>query len=215
MKYWSVAKKLQLLETNQDPEKFNTMFLWIFWVGLGLNVMSGLLAIGVIFVRTLPWSSSYIWFLNLMQLCIFLSCAFLIDAFRLLSRQKPQNQAISKKQASLLSIAFGAFGTALLVADLAGLLGKITFEEVSRSLQSILFFMSCLILTFILSGLTEMQSAQYGRPDHSLELDASINSAESALTYNEFSTSRRDTSKSVVTIHLDRPKAQSPRGQLE
>ena len=128
MKYWSVAKKLQLLETNQDPEKFNTMFMWIFWVGLGLNVMSGLLAIGVIFVRKLPWSSSYIWFLNLMQLCIFLSCGFLIDAFRLLSKQKPQNQAISKKQASLLSISFGAFGAALLVADLANYLDRITFS---------------------------------------------------------------------------------------
>ena len=121
MKYWSVAKKLQLLETNQDPEKFNKMFLWIFWVGLGLNVISGLLIVVSPFIYKLYFVG------NLMQLCIFLSCGFLIDAFRLLSKQKPQNQTISKKQASLLSIAFGAFGTALLVADLAGLLGKITF----------------------------------------------------------------------------------------
>jgi hypothetical protein len=127
MKYWSVAKKLQLLETNQDPEKFNSMFMWIFWVGFGLNVISGLLIVVIPFIYKLPWFFWYLLVCQLMQLCIFLSCGFLIDAFRLLSKQKPQNQAISKKQASLLSIAFGAFGTALLVAYIAGLLGKITF----------------------------------------------------------------------------------------
>ena len=128
MKYWSVAKKLQLLETNKDPEKFNTTFQWIFWTGLVLNVISGLLIICYIFIRKLAWSSSYLWLINVMQLCIFISCGFLIDAFRLLSRLKPQNQAISKKQASLLSIAFGAFGAALLVADLANYLDRITFS---------------------------------------------------------------------------------------
>jgi hypothetical protein len=128
MKYWCVAKKLQLLETNQDPEKFNTMFQWIFWTGLGLNVISGLLIIGEIFTYKLPWYFWYLLVAQLMQLCIFLSCGFLIDAFRLLSKQKPQNQAISKKQASLLSIAFGAFGTALLVADLANILDRVTFS---------------------------------------------------------------------------------------
>ena len=127
MKYWSVAKKVQLLESYQNPEKFNKMFLWIFWVGFGLNVISGLLIIGEIFILKLPWYSSYLWITNLMQLCIIISCGFLFDAFRLLSKQKPQNQVISKKQTSLLSIAFGAFGTALLVADLANYLGSTTF----------------------------------------------------------------------------------------
>ncbi len=128
MKYWSVAKKLQLLETNQDPEKFNKMFLWIFWVGFGLNVISGLLIVGEIFTYKLSWYSSYLWLTHLTELCIIISCGFLFDAFRLLSKQKPQNQAISKKQTSLLSIAFGAFGTALLVADLANYLDRITFS---------------------------------------------------------------------------------------
>jgi len=49
MKYWSVAKKMQLLDTNKDPEKFNTMFLWIFWVGFVVNFIPGLLLIGEIF----------------------------------------------------------------------------------------------------------------------------------------------------------------------
>ena len=182
MKYWSVAKKLQLLETNQDPEKFNTMFLWIFWVGLGLNVMSGLLIIGDIFTYKLPWVFWYLLAINLMQLCIVVSCGFLFDAFRLLSRQKPQNQVISKKQTSLLSIAFGAFGTAFLVANLANYLDSTTFYTISHVLQYIFFLLSCVIMSFILSNLIYMQSTQIQLPDHSPDLDASINSAESVLT---------------------------------
>ena len=119
MKYWCVAKKLQLLETKQDPDKFNAMFLWIFWIGVGLNVMSGLMIAFIPLILSLPWWSSYNLAGQLMQLCIFISCGFLIDAFRLLSKQKPQNQSISKRQASLLSIAFGVFGTAILISDIA------------------------------------------------------------------------------------------------
>lgn len=90
--------------------------------------MSGLVIIGAVFTKNV-W---YLFVVNFMQLCIFLSCGFLIDAFRLLSKLKPESQTISKKQASLLSIAFGAFGTAFLVSDLAGFLDRATFTNVSR-----------------------------------------------------------------------------------
>jgi len=55
----------------------------------------------------------------MMILANFISCGFLVDAFRLLSKQKPQEQAISKMQASLLSIAYLVFEIAFLVADTA------------------------------------------------------------------------------------------------
>ena len=119
----------------------------------------------------------------MMYFVIFLSCGFLIDAFRLLSKQKPQKQAISKMQASLLSIAFLVFGTALLVYDFAFYFGgNYTFVVISVESLNIFFLLSCLIMAFILSNLTQMQSAQVQRLDHSTELDASINSAESVLT---------------------------------
>ena len=118
----------------------------------------------------------------MMYLVIFLSCGFLVDAFRLLSKQKLQKQAISKKQASLLSIAFLVFGTALLVDGFASLGGNYTFFAISAELVNFFFLLSCLIIVFILSNLTQMQNAQVQRLDHSTELDASINSAESVLT---------------------------------
>ena len=118
----------------------------------------------------------------MMYLVIFLSCGFLVDAFRLLSKQKPQKQAISKMQASLLSIAFLVFGAAILVRDFAFFEGNYTFFAISAVLQNFFFLLSCLIIAFILSNLTHMQSAQVQRLDHSTELDASINSAESVLT---------------------------------
>jgi len=55
--YWSVAKKMQVLFINQDPDKFNPMFLWIFWVGFLVNLIPGLLLIGEIFVHKLAWYS--------------------------------------------------------------------------------------------------------------------------------------------------------------
>ena len=84
MKYWGVAQKLSLLETNQDVEKFNLKFSLIFWIGFAFNFTAGLLFIGVLFVKR-------IWFfltVTGMQACIFVSCGFLIDAFRMLSKQK-------------------------------------------------------------------------------------------------------------------------------
>ena len=43
MKYWGVAKKLQLLKNNQNPEKFHMTFQVIFWVGVVLNAVVGIL----------------------------------------------------------------------------------------------------------------------------------------------------------------------------
>ena len=83
MKYWSVAKKLQLIESNMDADRFNHKFAIIFWVGIVLNATAGLVS-GVPDLD----KSWFIWFDNVMQLCIFVSCGFLIDAFRLLSKLK-------------------------------------------------------------------------------------------------------------------------------
>jgi hypothetical protein len=151
MKYWGVAKKLQLLETNQDPDKFNLVFQRIFWVGFVLNVMSGIL-LGVPYF--VVW---YNWFVNLIQICIFFSCGFLIDAFRLLSKLKSREKSISKKQAALLSFAFGAFGASLMIKGLASALQNSTFFNVSSYFQNVFFYTTCLAMLLILNSLTNMQ----------------------------------------------------------
>ena len=84
MKYWGVARKLSLLEANQDVEKFNLKFSLIFWIGFAFNFTAGLLFIGVLFVKQ-KW---FYYTVTGMQACIFVSCGFLIDAFRILSKQK-------------------------------------------------------------------------------------------------------------------------------
>ena len=116
MKYWGVAQKLWLLEAKQDAEKFNLKLSWIFWIGFTFNFIAGLLAIGVLFVKE-DW---YYFFVDCsMPLCIFVSCGFLIDAFRILSTKKAVHQVVSKKLATLLSFSFGAYGVALMVYILA------------------------------------------------------------------------------------------------
>ena len=105
-----------MLEANQDVEKFNLKFSLIFWIGFAFNFTAGLLFIGVLFVKE-DW---YYYFVDgSIPLCIFVSCGFLIDAFRILSTKKAVHQAVSKKLAMLLSIAFGAYGVALMVFILA------------------------------------------------------------------------------------------------
>jgi hypothetical protein len=79
-----------------------------------LNVISGLIVIGKLFAGAWIY-----WIYNVMQLCILVSCGFLIDAFRLLSKLKSSEQSISKKQAAILSFAFGAFGASSLIKDLS------------------------------------------------------------------------------------------------
>jgi hypothetical protein len=90
MKYWGVAQKLWLVEAKKDTEKFYLKLSWIFWIGFTLNFLAGLclLSIGVLIVKE-DWY--YIFFNCSMALCIFVSCGFLVDAFRMLSKQKAQH----------------------------------------------------------------------------------------------------------------------------
>ncbi len=173
MKYWSVAKKLQLLESNQNPEKFNSLFMWIFWIGLLINLAFGYLIYGT--VITVAW---FIWMTSLMQfLCILLSCVFLIDAFRLLKKFRQEHQAFSKRQVGLLSLAFGAFGISGVIFQITfftGPYGKLV-EKLFFWLQVVCFVISTLTLTILLSTLTEMQSFQVPHPSEEQDLDQSVN----------------------------------------
>jgi hypothetical protein len=85
MKYWGVSRKLWLVEAKKDTEKFYSMLSWIFWIGFTCNSIAGLSYIGALFVKE-DW---YYYFVNFSTpLCILVSCGFLIDAFRMLSKQK-------------------------------------------------------------------------------------------------------------------------------
>jgi hypothetical protein len=115
MKYWGVAQKLKLLEAYEDAEKFNLKFSLIFWIGLAFNSIAGLLFIGILFVQK-RW---FYYLVTTFELCIFVSCGFLVDAFRVLSNKKAEHQVISKRLVTLLSIAFGAFGMTFLITIFA------------------------------------------------------------------------------------------------
>lgn len=97
------------------------------------------------------------WLVSTMQICILVSCGFLIDAFRILKKFKGENQAISKKQVALLSIAFGLFGLNLLVTRFFAFL-KLNVKPIVGIVQYALFelsfFLSCLTLTILLQNLT-------------------------------------------------------------
>ena len=162
-----------MLESNQNPEKFNSLFVWIFWIGLLLNLAFGYLIYGT--VITVTW---FIWMTSMMEfLCILFSCAFLIDAFRLLKNLRQEHQAFSKRQVGLLSLAFGAFGISAVVFQIILFTdpdGKLV-KKLSFWLQFVCFVISELTLTILLSTLTEMQSLQVTHPSHEQVLDSSIN----------------------------------------
>jgi len=95
-----------------------------------------------------------------MQTCIFISCGFLFDAFRLLKKFKKENQAISKKQTAFLSFAFGVFGISIVFEEIFEKLVKNKFLiYISWWFLIICFVLSSLILSVLLSSLTEMQGA--------------------------------------------------------
>lgn len=99
-----------------------------------------------------------------MQVCILVSCGFMIDAFRLLAKEKRENEVISKSIVTFLSIAFGAFGLALVLNDLSAFINKNeTWNTISYCLLEFFFFLSCLTLAILLFRLTKMQGTQFAR----------------------------------------------------
>jgi hypothetical protein len=106
MKYWVLAYRLQLIQkgTGKDSDK---MFISvIYYIGLVINIVSGL-------VYGIPIFKGWIYItIQLMQLCILISCAFLIDAFKRLRQVKSTDQVISSKPVALLILSFGAYGLA-------------------------------------------------------------------------------------------------------
>ncbi len=196
MKYWGVAQKLKLLDEKHDPEQFNTKFNIIFWVGFGFNSVAGLLFAGLPYLPV-AW---FIYFVTSMQSCIFVSCGFLIDAFRILSKKKEENQVISKKLVTLLSIAFGGVGISVFVSFIALVLNDDLVSNTFGFLTPIFIFLSCLILTLILTGLTEMQGSHSAHTSikQNSNHSSNIQDSEFDLNYNE------SARPSVLNFYLQR-----------
>jgi hypothetical protein len=135
-----------------------------------------------------------------MQSCIFVSCGFLIDAFRILSKKKEENQVISKKLVTLLSIAFGGVGISVFVSFIALVLNDDLVSNTFGFLTPIFIFLSCLILTLILTGLTEMQGSHSAHTSikQNSNHSSNIQDSEFDLNYNE------SARPSVLNFYLQR-----------
>lgn len=127
-------------------------------MGVGLNAISGLPLTFYSFFHRLQWLE--ILFIS-MQICSFVSCGFLMDAFRLLQKVKQTNQTISKKLVTFLSIAYGACSIFVLVDSVTYyFMGISKVVLIFTYFQASLFFFSLLIMTRILNHLVKMMGAQ-------------------------------------------------------
>jgi hypothetical protein len=124
----------------------------------------------------------------------------MIDAFRILSKKKEENQVISKKLVTLLSIAFGGVGITVFVSFIALVLNDDLINTIFSFLTSIFLFISCLILTLILTGLTEMQGSHSTHTSikQNANHSSNIQDSETDLNYNE------SEQPSVLNFYLQR-----------
>ena len=105
MKYWALAYRLQLLQKG-DKGSRQTFVMKIYYIGLVVNIVCGL-------VYGIPIFKGWIYILiSLLQLCILVSCAVLLDAFKRLKQVKSSDQVVSTKPVVLLILSFGAYGLA-------------------------------------------------------------------------------------------------------
>jgi hypothetical protein len=87
MKYWSLACKLQLMQTGQDVNKMNRLFNIIFFLGAAVNLAACVVGSWVFvqdYSRT-SFSASNGWIDTLafaLAVILLISCCFLGDAFR-------------------------------------------------------------------------------------------------------------------------------------
>ena len=79
MKYWSLSYKLELIQSRKDADKRNELFQIINIVGIVVNVVAG------VFITLLD--SNILFFLGLSL--IFITCFFLLDAFRRFGKVSP------------------------------------------------------------------------------------------------------------------------------
>ena len=78
LKYWSVACKLQFLQNRDDPDKFVTTYTIIYYVGLIINILTGLFQ--ALFDLGHKRSNGILSIV--FQIGVIFSCGFLGDAFR-------------------------------------------------------------------------------------------------------------------------------------
>ena len=145
IKYWVLACKLQLIAQNQNPNKSNTFFTVVYYFGIAFNLVCGA-------VYGVPLSAGSWKYLavQILQLCILVTCAFLADAFRRLKQVRKSDQAISRRPVILLSLSFGAYGVAQIIGLVAVLVNIIRFIFFSVELINVTFILSCVTLTMIL-----------------------------------------------------------------
>ena len=94
-----------MIQNRKDPNTNNKLYACVYYIGLAFNVICGV-------VFGLP-RYRIKWLLDVAQvaqLCILISCGFLVDAFHKMYRLKGSNKIIKRKHVVLLFVSFGLYG---------------------------------------------------------------------------------------------------------
>jgi hypothetical protein len=164
VKYWVLSCQLEMIYKRDDPSKSKTKFQVIFVVGIVLNVIAGV----VTALSGNPSKNKLYKALSISKsvftIPLIVSCCFLGDAFRRLTKIKMPYQMINKSQVAALSFAFGTFALGMILLQVEFLVyGQVSQEYVSEFLWTyeimiVCFFASTLILSLILYKLIILQS---------------------------------------------------------
>lgn len=187
MKYWFLSKRLQQFQQGKNPNADYKFIITTYYIGLVVNVICGV-------VYGIPIFTGWIFYTtSLLQLCILVSCVFLIDAFRRLKHVKASDQAISTKPIILLIISFGAYGLAQIL--LLSQLWKSTYiktNQVFIEFDHVTLILSSITLTMILH---ELQGRQFDK-----EQSVSSRSRQSEALYQSDYLSMEN---SLQSVHLE------------
>ena len=86
-KYWTVACKLEQLKRGANPDEYNLCYSVIFWAGIFVNLVTGVIfTLKGFFVKITPKASEIS--TSVFMLPLILSCIFLCDAFRRFRKTK-------------------------------------------------------------------------------------------------------------------------------
>jgi len=151
-----------MLYKRQDPNKSQTKFQIIFVIGIVVNVIAGVVTAltgnpaNTVRYKALSISKS------IFTLPLVVSCCFLGDAFRRLTKIRMPNQMINKRQVAALSAAFGTFALGMVLLQVEFLIygSSPTFIKEflwTYEVMIICFFVSTLILSLILYRLIIVQ----------------------------------------------------------
>ena len=205
-KYWTVACRLEEIQSGANPDRYNLQYTAIFIAGLILNLAAGVLTslgypeISAEARRKLEIATS------VFTLPLILSCIFLGDAFRRFRKTKQETQTINNKQIGVLSIAFGSFALGILALEISYKLKNFKETLWMYELTIVSFFASTVLLSTVLYKLIVDQAANtdYITEVNEAELNYEHRYSVNSLLSEELDNPIKDTKSRLTLSHLDK-----------